>query len=592
MDEARTLTRSCAICVICSCDRFVASAFGWIGWKAATYPLAFLGFSFFFGTLCALGYFAFATEASPDMKYTPYNSELFTQRAQIVQAGFGHPDERVTRIIVEHTSLDKSDIFTPAYLYPLFALRDLILATTVAFNGLSYSFSDLCVRGASIGALGQANISSALASQCSVQGPTDMWSNNQATMQADTNLFATMFSSAAPVDATGRAVRTEDVVSARSYASGTGAAGYQFTIRLRNNPSSGCVDSNSATDPPYDCVAAAWERALHSTLQSATLASTTALTAQSTGAVYSTSYDGFHVWVLSPELIRQEQASAWTEDQPLLVLCYFFVWFYLMLVFYRRNLVRSRIGMALVSMATVGLSLAAGVGACAGMGLTFSSDMILLSIFILTVGVGDSCVLMACVQPFEPSWRQATPFALSNLASKVRSRFWWVRSAEIEGVEPMTRSGRIHEGAADGVQDDEEKGRWDREQESVEGGISAGVAAAGPFLTVTSLTISTSLVIGAYTILPAFRSFCVHACVCIIFLWIFHFTFFLPLLAIDAQRQNAHRCDAPCCCCPPVEGHAVEEKLCATRGQVFDEKSVHTHRRSAGVLSAAPSRSF
>ena len=209
------------------------------------------------------------------------------------------------------------------------------------------------------------------------------------------------------------------------------------------------------------------------------------------------------------------------------------------------------------------------------MGLAFYPDMILLSFFLLAIGLGDSFVLMACIQPLEPSWRQATPFALSGLASKVRSRFWWIRSAESEGVLPINRGGRAR---GDDDDDDGESGRgrsFDTDAESIEGAVSVGVAAGGPFITVLNMALSTSLVIGAYTAIPAFRSFCITACVCVVFLWVFQFTFFLPCLALDAQRQNARRCDAPFCCCPPVAPYALEHKLC-TANETFDETSEAT----------------
>jgi hypothetical protein len=102
-----------------------------------------------------------------------------------------------------------------------------------------------------------------------------------------------------------------------------------------------------------------------------------------------------------------------------------------------------------------------------------------------------------------------------------------------------------------------------------------GVAAGGPFITVLNMALSSSLVIGAYTSVPAFRSFCITACVCVAFLWVFQFSFFLPCLALDAQRQNARRCDAPFCCCPPVAPYALEHKLC-TANETFDETSEAT----------------
>ena len=80
---------------------------------------------------------------------------------------------------------------------------------------------------------------------------------------------------------------------------------------------------------------------------------------------------------------------------------------------------------------------ASGVGACAGMGLAFYSDMVVLSLFLLGVGMYDCYLLVACCKPLDAPSRGVTPFALTALTSVLRSRFWWIRAAEVEGVEPM-----------------------------------------------------------------------------------------------------------------------------------------------------------
>jgi hypothetical protein len=313
--------------------------------------------------------------------------------------------------------------------------------------------------------------------------------------------------------------------------------------------------------------------------------------------VYASSFDGFALSVLSPELVRSEVEAGYRHDEALLIAGFFLAWLYGCAVLFRRNFVRSRMGMSVAAVATAALAMTCAVGAGAGLGLHFHDDLVLLAFLLLSVGLGDSFVLLACIQPFEPSWRQATPFQLSNLANKVASRFWWIRAAEAEGVVPIARQGRRRRrgggdaaaiaSGADVDEDlpdrDDDDGSIMEEEESIEGGISVGCAAAGPFITVTSLTLMCIFLIGAYTIIPAFRSFCLHAALGIAFLWLFHFCFFLPLLCIDAHRQNAHHCDAPCCCLPAPGGggrgglgagsSGVEDQCCAPSGTLFDENS-------------------
>ncbi len=579
---------SLAHCCV-SCDRLVSSSFGWLGWKGATVPLSFLGFTFFVATLCCLGFFNFNAEADPASKYTPYNSHVFRQRDAIAAAGFVHAEPRITRVILQHPSLDEQDVMTPANLYALFDVRDAIFAATVAVGGVTYGFHDLCERGTALGALGRTNTSSALADECALQGATDVWSNNRATLLADSSIYTRLFDATTVVrDTSGRTVRSVDVVSSRTYAPATtlGAAGYQFTLSLVNRFDNG-GGKTDVTKPSVDAIAAAWEKQLRYNLQHLTYNAFPAASqaAQTSGATYSTQFDGFRVWVLSPELVRSEQESAERFDESPLIAGYFLVWLFVAACFARRNFVRSRMGLSIASIATVALALASSVGACAGLGLRFHSDLVLLSFFLLAVGLGDSFVLVACIQPFEPSWRQATPFALSMLASKVQSRFWWIRAAEEDGVEPINRTQHRRRGGQRNGDDEEEDdaAAMGEGDETVEGGISVGTAAAGPLLATSALAITCSLLLGAYTSIPAFRSFCLHASLGVIFLAIFHFTFFIPLVTIDAHRQNAHRCDTPLCCCPPVEESAVEHQLC-TQKEVFDEKSdTHTMRDKCSV---------
>ncbi|XP_070562444.1 patched domain-containing protein 3-like isoform X2 [Ptychodera flava] len=70
---------------------------------------------------------------------------------------------------------------------------------------------------------------------------------------------------------------------------------------------------------------------------------------------------------------------------------------------------------------------------------------------------------------------------------------------------------------------------------------------AGVSITVTSITDFVAFGIGASTILPALRSFCVYCAIGIFFLFFFSITFFTAVLAIDQRRVESKR--NACCCC-------------------------------------------
>src|SRR6185312_13818285 len=108
--------------------------------------------------------------------------------------------------------------------------------------------------------------------------------------------------------------------------------------------------------------------------------------------------------------------------------------------------------------------------------------------------------------------------SLVSLALKLKTRFWWIRSGDTEGVNPLT--GHSQTGAEHGA-------RMDRmiDEESFEGGVSVGTAAVGPFLCMSTLCIVCAFLLGAYTDIPSYRAFCLTGALCVIFLFVFHFCF-------------------------------------------------------------------
>jgi len=77
--------------------------------------------------------------------------------------------------------------------------------------------------------------------------------------------------------------------------------------------------------------------------------------------------------------------------------------------------------------------------------------------------------------------------------------------------------------------------------------ISAAMRHAGVSILVTTVTDVCAFLVGASTILPALRSFCIFAAIGILSVFIYTITFFVALLALDAKRQQARR-DACLCC--------------------------------------------
>ncbi|XP_072018401.1 patched domain-containing protein 3-like [Amphiura filiformis] len=70
---------------------------------------------------------------------------------------------------------------------------------------------------------------------------------------------------------------------------------------------------------------------------------------------------------------------------------------------------------------------------------------------------------------------------------------------------------------------------------------------AGVSIAVTSITDLCAFLIGASTILPSLKSFCIYAAIGVMCLFLFSTTFFMACLTIDRRRYESRR-DACCCC--------------------------------------------
>ncbi|CAD7971283.1 unnamed protein product [Amoebophrya sp. A120] len=70
----------------------------------------------------------------------------------------------------------------------------------------------------------------------------------------------------------------------------------------------------------------------------------------------------------------------------------------------------------------------------------------------------------------------------------------------------------------------------------------------GMSILVTSLTDAVAFFIAATSSVPALRYFCFYAAFSVTFCFLFQLTFFVPCLAINAQRAGHNRLDCFCCC--------------------------------------------
>ncbi|CAD5111994.1 DgyrCDS1247 [Dimorphilus gyrociliatus] len=87
----------------------------------------------------------------------------------------------------------------------------------------------------------------------------------------------------------------------------------------------------------------------------------------------------------------------------------------------------------------------------------------------------------------------------------------------------------------------------EEKHKSVQEKIGCMLKHAGVSITVTSITDIVAFGVGASTIIPALRSFCIWVCVGVIFTFLFQITLFVACISFDQRRSKSER-DACCCC--------------------------------------------
>jgi len=222
-------------------------------------------------------------------------------------------------------------------------------------------------------------------------------------------------------------------------------------------------------------------------------------------------------WTLAT--FREDNGSAISADIALLGIGYILVFVYLALMIGTFSKLEQKFWLAVCGVLCIGLSIGISYGLCSAFGQPITPLHNILAFLVLGIGVDDVFVVVQ-------SW------------------------SNVEGS----------------VEDVSEK-------------IGLTVKHAGVSILITSLTDVCAFLIGATTILPALRSFCIYAGVAIIAVFLLTITFFVAFLTIDAKRRGQNRCG--CCCCIKVSPN-WEPMSCSKRENL---KSFISKYYSKGLLS-------
>lgn len=194
------------------------------------------------------------------------------------------------------------------------------------------------------------------------------------------------------------------------------------------------------------------------------------------------------VYFSTRESLLKAGLDAIGNDFGLLFSGYALIIAYIMFQLGKFSRLQHKVWLAITGVLCVGLAVGVSYGLCAAAGVKYGPVHSVLPFLLLGIGVDDIFVII---------------------------QTWDNRAGSMDDDEPIAKK------------------------------ISRTMRHAGVAITVTSFTDVCAFLIGATTVLPALRWFCIYAGVGILMLYIFATSFFVAFLAIDAKRQRMRR--EACC---------------------------------------------
>jgi len=177
------------------------------------------------------------------------------------------------------------------------------------------------------------------------------------------------------------------------------------------------------------------------------------------------------------------------KDAGMLLVGYLIVFVYVIFMIGKFNFVQQRFFLSFGGILGVIMGIVVCYGICSALGFFYSPAHTVMPFLLLGIGIDDMFVIIQC---------------RNTLSEKEKSK-------------------------------------------SVVERLGATMSHAGVAITITSITDFIAFGIGASTVLPALRSFCMYASIGIMVIFFFQSTWFTALLAIDEYRVDTHRDGCLCC---------------------------------------------
>ena len=194
-------------------------------------------------------------------------------------------------------------------------------------------------------------------------------------------------------------------------------------------------------------------------------------------------------FVIIAKMFFQALESRAFKDAGMLLVGYLIVFLYVILMIGRFDFVHQRFWLSFGGILGVIMGIIVSYGLCSVMGFFYSPAHTVIPFLMLGIGIDDMFVIVQCRSTLSPG----------------------------EAAKPVVER------------------------------LGATMSQAGVAITITSITDFIAFGIGASTVLPALRSFCMFASIGILVIFYFQTTWFAALLALDEYRTEAGRDGCLCC---------------------------------------------
>jgi len=211
------------------------------------------------------------------------------------------------------------------------------------------------------------------------------------------------------------------------------------------------------------------------------------------------------------------------SDIAMIILGFMIVGVYVSVMIGKLDKVKNRMMLASIGLLSCGLAIGSSYGLCSLCGLSFSPMHNFIPFLILGLGIDDMFVIIQ-------AWNNMMAKEAEESGKAAEALKPIIKDTNCNNRTSRTNSGRRSESSP-----------AEKAAERLEDRFGKCLQHAGVAITVTSLTDFIAFLVGASTVLPALRSFCIFCGVGILLVYFLQATFFVAWMVIDQKRIEDNR---------------------------------------------------